>query len=127
MNDIITLDEEDDLLDTIKNNVFYKFLNGVYGEECLEHYEDMDEWGLDPYSNWKRTTTCKPISKFITNFNISKFYHKSEKELFLVKLVLYGSKWYYKIPVAITLTLTITKEYFYTLFLCIPHYKIKTS
>lgn len=126
MDNIITLDEKDNFLYNTNNNVlFYKFLNCIYGKECLDRYEDMEEWGIDPYSTWKQTTTFKPILKFTTNFNISKFYHKPEKELYPIKLILYGSTEYYKIPTAIALTCTVTKEYFYTLFLCVPHYKIK--
>ena len=103
----------------------YKSLKDVCGKECFDHYEDMEEFGNDPYEPWVSTTTFKPIRKFIKHFNIHKLYNKYKNSIYPINYILYGPIWYHRLPTAIELSFTFEKEYFYTLYICIPHYKTK--
>ena len=42
-----------------------------------------------------------------------------------VQQIWYGPIWYHRLPTAIELSFTFEKEYFYTLYICIPHYKTR--
>lgn len=103
----------------------YKSLEHICGEECFEHYTDIEEFGNDPYEPWVPTTTFKPIQRFIKHFNMRKLYNKPKNSIYPINYTLYGPIWYHRLPTAIELNFTFEKEYFYTLYICIPHYKTK--
>ena len=103
----------------------HKALEHICGKECINHYEDMEEFGNNPHEPWMSTTTFKPIRKFIKHFDIHKLYNKSKNSIYPINYILYGPTWFHGLPTAIELNFTFEKEYFYTLYICIPHYKTK--